>query len=47
MDWLVKKSKKDSVVVKLPQNISDEISIDVNIGEKRGLYLSQTRGSHP
>ena len=35
MDWLVKKSKKDSVVVKLPQNISDEISIDVNIGEKK------------
>ena len=35
MDWLVKKSKKDSVVVKLPQNITDEISINVDVGEKK------------
>ena len=35
MDWLVKKSKNESVVVKLPQNISDEISINVDAGEKK------------
>ncbi len=35
MDWLVKKSKEDSVVVKLPQNITDEISINVDVGEKK------------
>ena len=42
MEWLVKKSDKDSVVVKLPQNISDEIS--VKVGEDKAAIMFSKHG---